>query len=199
MVRPINTCLHPLFLSLIEIKYKVESIYSVYNGLTYVLSCSMIKTNRSHSWGENLGFIPIPLFDIDRPQPPFPLPFSYLYERRGLLTFFMSRNYLSIIITCSRTSRCLSSDVLSNPWNEPPCFWHWVDKLYHGVFSTDTKWAEAIIKPVLTPICILERSSLMSGWARLLQTRSLLDIQVALYPYFSQKSPLWGWLYLKIC
>ena len=36
MVQPINECLYPLFFSLIKIKYKVENIYSIYNGLNYL-------------------------------------------------------------------------------------------------------------------------------------------------------------------
>ena len=44
-----NECLRPLFFSLIEITYEVESINSIYNGLNYGLSYLTARMNRSHT------------------------------------------------------------------------------------------------------------------------------------------------------
>ena len=156
-------------------KWRIFILFTM--GSTMYFELFMVRTNTSHSSRELGSWSPFFFPDVDRLKKKktiFLCLLFYLYERGGLFIFSLSRGCLLVIITSSCGGRCLPSGVLSNPWNELPCFWHWVDKWWcHGIFSTDIMQTEVVINPVLVPARILERSLLMSGGDRLPRANTL--------------------------
>ena len=69
-------------------------------GPANFFSCIVTRMNRSPSKNERIQSFPTPVCFIKLAfEPPFHLPFSYLYER-GIVDFLSSHDYLLVIITC---------------------------------------------------------------------------------------------------
>ena len=123
VVRPINKCLHSLFCSLIEIEYKLENNYFVYNGLNCVFWAIYGKDEQVALLKRTWVLFFFSIFSlISIVWTPFFSAFFSIYMIEGDCSFSLPRGCLLIIITCSYGGRHLSFSVLSNPWNEPPYY-----------------------------------------------------------------------------